>query len=274
MIGLIVRRVGLLVLALVFLVPFYLVVVNAFKTKADVLRDPLGLPLGRMTLDNIVDALTRPSFQVVEAYATSFTITILSVIGVLVTSAGIAYVIARERRRSVRLLQLLLVAGLMVPPQVVLIPVVKLLGAVNLMFTIPGLVLFNIGFYLPFATFIYIGYVRTVPRELDEAAALDGAGRIRTLASVVLPLMRPATTTLFVLLFIFVWNDFVGPQLILGAGRSYTVTTGLYRAVGQFSTDWSLVFAYALIVSIPVIALYAAAQGRIVAGLTAGATKG
>jgi raffinose/stachyose/melibiose transport system permease protein len=171
-------------------------------------------------------------------------------------------------------LTLLLLAGLMIPPQVILIPITDVLRAIGLMGTLKGLVLFNIGYYVPFGVFVFSGFVRTVPIELEEAAAVDGASRSQIFWRIVFPLLRPASASVMIFLAVWIWNDFIDPLIILGPGRGTTVTTGVYRAVGQYQTDFGSVFALMLLATLPMLVFYLSLQRHFVKGLTGGATKG
>jgi raffinose/stachyose/melibiose transport system permease protein len=199
----------------------------------------------------------------------------VTVVGItIILGSGLSYWIGRRGDRTATLIYLALLAGLMVPPQVLVIPVVKVLDAIGMLFTFQGLVAYDIAVFLPFTTFVYVGFVRTVPRELDEAAAVDGANRLTTFWRVVFPLLRPATASLAVLLAVFVWNDFVNPLVLLGGAGAYTVTTGIYRAVGVYSSDFGQVFAFIQLAGAPMLALFFLAQRYIVGGLSGGAVKG
>jgi raffinose/stachyose/melibiose transport system permease protein len=127
---------------------------------------------------------------------------------------------------------------------------------------------------LPFTAFVYMSFIRTIPKELEEAAAIDGAGILTTAGRVVAPLLAPVTLTLLVLLSVIVWNDFVDPLLLLGAGEgTSTVTTGIYQSVGNYTLDWGAVFGYSVLGALPTVVLFLAMQRYIVGGLTAGALK-
>lgn len=268
------RHIVLLFVAAFFLVPFYMVVVNAFKPRRLVVSDPLALPLGEdFTTEHFERALSDPTFDLVFAYGFSALLATIVVAIVIALGSGLSYWIARRDHRTAQVIYLGLLAGLMVPPQVVVIPVVRLLDAIGLLFTLPGLVLYDIAIYLPFTAFVYVGFVRTVPRQLDEAAAIDGAGPLTTFWRVIFPVLRPATVSLVALLTVFVWNDFINPQIILGGAGAYTVTTGIYRAVGVYSADFGQVFAFIQLAGAPMLALFFFAQRWIVGGLTGGAVK-
>lgn len=269
------RHLVLLLLVAFFAIPFWMVAVNAFKPKQVVVRQPLALPnADTFTLANFEKALSDPTFSILGAYVFS-TLLVVVVVGLVIgLGSGLSYWIARRDDRTARIIYVALLAGLMVPPQVLVIPVVKVLDALGLLFTVPGLVLYDIAVFLPFTTFVYVGFVRTVPRELDEAAAVDGAGLLTTFWRVVFPLLRPATASLGVLLAVFVWNDFVNPQVLLGGAGSATVTTGIYRAVGIYSSDFGQVFAFIQLAGAPMLVLFFLAQRYIVGGLSGGAVKG
>jgi raffinose/stachyose/melibiose transport system permease protein len=186
----------------------------------------------------------------------------------------LAYVVARARSRWATVAFLVVIAGLLIPSQVILLPAIQVLRASNLMFTMPGLLLANASQYLAFATFVYVGFIRRVPRELDESARVDGAGPFTTYRRIVMPLLRPATASLVVILSLWAWNDFLNPLLILGPNAGYTITSGIYRALGQYTTDWEQVFAFLWLSSIPLLVLYVVSQRHFISGLAEGGVKG
>jgi raffinose/stachyose/melibiose transport system permease protein len=261
--------------ALVMLVPLYIMVISAFKTQEDILRHPLAITPDTFSLEYLRAALTSEKFNVVRAYGvTLLFVALVNVFGIAL-AAPVAYVIARGRSKWHLGLLLLFVSGLFIPGQVTLIPVVFVLRLLGLINTIPGFILFETAATLPVTIFLFAAYLRTVPRDIDEAAALDGAGRIRAFWSCVFPIMRPIVATVIVLNSIGVWNDFVSPQVILGPSSGiYTVTTGVYAAVGEFSTDYTTVFPTLLLAIAPAVIFFIIMQRHIIGGLVAGATKG
>jgi raffinose/stachyose/melibiose transport system permease protein len=257
------------------LMPLYLLVVSAFKSQQDILTHPFSVAPDRLTTEYIRKAATNPDFNILKGYA----VTVLFVVSVNVLSVALAgpvsYVIARRSERRYRMLLLLFVAGTFIPSQVLVIPVVYTLKYLGLMGTIPGFVLFETTLTLPFSIFLYAGYIMTIPASLDEAAAVDGAGKHRVFWSIVFPLMKPAVVTMVILNTFSVWNDFVNPQIILGPGSGlYTVTTGVYAAVSQYSTDYTVVFPTLLLAVAPLLVVFVLLQRHVISGLTAGATKG
>ncbi|MFI5610034.1 carbohydrate ABC transporter permease [Amycolatopsis sp. NPDC051903] len=271
---LVLRGLVLVLVAIVLLVPLYLLLVNAFKDQQAILADPFGFS-GGLTLEHLGAALRNPRFSIVKGYAiTVLFVVLVNVFSVLLAGPA-AYVIARSDKRVFRVLMVFFLAGTFIPSQVLVIPVVYVLKTLGLMGTIPGYVLFETTLTLPFSIFLYAGFIRTVPRDLDQAAALDGCGRMRTFWRIVFPLMRPAVATMVILNTFSVWNDFVNPQTILGPSSGlYTVTTGIYAAVGQYQTDYTVVFPTLLLAIAPLLVFFVIMQRHIISGLTAGSTKG
>jgi len=260
-------------LCAVFFVPLYLVLANTFKPGARISASPASPPWPP-TLSNIEAVLTRPDHLFWVSLANSVLITSISVVTLTVLSAMLGHYLARSRSPWARGLTLVLLAGLMIPPQVILIPIADVLRAGHLMGTIQGLVLFNVGYYVPFGVFVFSGFIRTVPLELEEAATVDGASPAKVFWRIVFPLLRPASASVLIFLGVWIWNDFIDPLIILGPSRGTTVTTGVYRAVGQYQSDFGSVFALMFLATLPVLAFYLALQRHFVKGLTGGATKG
>lgn len=262
-------------LAVVMVVPMYIMIISAFKSEADVFANPLGLSPDSFTLEYLIKAATSERFNVLAAYGITLLFVLLVNVCCIVIASPAAYVIARGRRKWHLALLLLFVSGLFIPGQVTLIPVVFVLRALGLIGTIPGFVLFETALTLPITIFLFTAFIRTLPREIDEAAELDGAGKIRAFWSCIFPMMKPVVVTILVLNSISIWNDFVNPQIILGPSSGiHTVTTGVYAAVGQFETDYTTVFPTLLLAVAPAVIFFLIMQRYIIGGLVAGATKG
>ena len=269
------RGTFLTVVALFMLVPLYLLVVNAFKDQRDILASPFSLPGGRLTVEHLAKAFGNPQFDILRGYAVTIGFVLAVNVLSIVLAGPAAYVIARSAKRRYRVLMLFFLAGTFIPGQVLVIPVVYVLKTLGLMGTVPGYLLFETTLTLPFSIFLYAGSISAIPAELDQAAAVDGAGRLRTFWQIVFPLMKPVVATMVILNTFSVWNDFVNPQTILGPGSGlYTVTTGIYAAVGQFQTDYTVVFPTLLLAVAPLLVFFVIMQRHIISGLTAGATKG
>jgi raffinose/stachyose/melibiose transport system permease protein len=256
-----------------FFLPLYLVLTNVFKRGPDITASPAALP-APPTLANLNQALTRPDRLFWTGLVNSVTVTLLSIVVLTIISAMLGYYVARSHGRFGRAALFVLLAGLMIPPQVILVPVTKVLGVAHLMGTIAGLVLFNVGYYVPFGVFVFSGFVRTVPVALEEAAAIDGAGRFGTFWRVVFPQLRPATASVLIFLGVWIWNDFLNPLIILGPAGGTTVTVGIYRSLGQYQRDYGGMFGLMFLATLPILLFYLVLQKQFVKGLTGGAIKG
>ncbi|GAA4586894.1 carbohydrate ABC transporter permease [Planotetraspora phitsanulokensis] len=267
------RPVVALVVSAFFLVPLYMILVNVFKQGEKITQSPASLP-APPTLENITGLLTRTDNLFWASLSNSILVTTLSIILLTVLSAMLGHFLARSRSRWARVAMLLLLSGLMIPPQVILMPITQVLRALGLMTTLQGLVLFNVGYYIPFGVFVFTGFLRGIPIELEEAAAIDGASRSRIFWRVVFPLLRPATASVLIFLGVWIWNDFIDPLVILGPSQGTTITTGIYRSIGQYQADFGTVFALMFLATLPVLIFYLFLQKHFVKGLTGGATKG
>jgi raffinose/stachyose/melibiose transport system permease protein len=262
-----------LAVASAFFLPLYLVLANVFKHGPDITASPASLPVPP-TLDNLAQALSRPDNLFWTGLVNSVTVTLLSIVVLTVVSAMLGHYVARTHSGFGRIALLILLAGLMIPPQVILVPVTQVLGLAGLMGTIGGLVLFNVGYYVPFGVFVFSGFVRSIPVELEEAAEIDGAGKFGTFWRVVFPLLRPATASVLIFLGVWIWNDFLNPLIILGPAGGTTVTVGVYRSLGQFQRDFGGMFGLMFLSALPVLVFYLLLQKQFVKGLTGGAVKG
>ncbi|NOU88754.1 ABC transporter permease subunit [Paenibacillus sp. LMG 31460] len=262
-----------LCITFVFFLPLYLVLVNIFKENAAISANPLSFPV-QFTLDNLKAVLTRPDHLLYNSMWNSFVITILTLSVVIFSSSMVAYYLVRNDSKKTRLLLLFFLLGLMVPTTIILIPVVKVLIAVHLMSTKTGLIMFYVGYYIPFGIFMYAGFIKTIPRELDEAASIDGSGPLRTFWRIIFPLLGPCTSSVVIFIGLWVWNDFLNPLIIIGPVKGTTITAGIYRVIGQFSVNWGQMFSMMFLASLPIIVLYLALQRQFVEGITSGSLKG
>ncbi|MDR1824747.1 MAG: carbohydrate ABC transporter permease [Bifidobacteriaceae bacterium] len=265
---------GVVALSLIMLVPLYLLVINSFKSDAEIRLSAFALP-GDFTFDYIVGAATDPKFNMLKAYAvTLFLVVVVNILSILVTGPA-AYAIARGRGMAYRAIMLLLLGALFIPGQVTLIPLIYVLRTLGLMHTLPGLFLTSTGATIPTTVFLFSAYIKSIPRDLDESAKLDGAGRYRTFWQIIFPIMKPAVATAMVLNVVGIWVDFLGPRIILGPGSNVrTVTTGVYAYITKYDTDFSKVYPTMLLAVAPVLIFYVLLQKRIIGGLAAGAIKG
>ncbi|MFD0633726.1 carbohydrate ABC transporter permease [Catenulispora yoronensis] len=261
---------GLLTLA--FVSPIYLTIVNAFKSQDQIVADPRRRR--PPTLHNLGDALARPD-RIIQIGLTNSAVTVAaSVLLVIPLGAAFSFWLSRRSARLRRIVLAAFAAGLMIPPAVILLPTIRILTLLHLDHTYAGLILSNVGGgYLSFAVFVYSGFLRAVPEEIVEAAALDGAGTLRIWWTIIMPLLRPATATVAIFLSLWIWNDFMNPQFILGPLRGQTITTGLYLSLGQYTTNYAQLFGVMFLAAVIPVAGYLALQKQFIAGLTTGASK-
>jgi len=272
------RMISPILLALItamFGLPLYMAVVNTFKTQEQILADPLGFP-APFTLVNLVNAFGRPDNLIARGLLTSTILVVVSVFFIVIFSSAIGYYIARHSTRFTQGLQLLFLAGLMIPSQIYLIPIVQIFRKFHLIGSFSGmLVVFIGGGLLSFAIFVYTGFIKNVPVEIEEAALIDGASKFQMFWIILFPLLRPATATVVIFLSLWIWNEFLLPLILLGPGNGVTITLGVYMSLGQLYTiNYGQMFAMMMIASLPMLVLFFAFQREFIAGLIGGALKG
>ncbi|MEV6299910.1 carbohydrate ABC transporter permease [Actinoplanes sp. NPDC051861] len=258
---------------LLFVAPIYLMLVNAFKSQEEILRNPVSLPLPPTT-GNLVQALTRPDHLILIGLRNSLIVVVCSVALLVPLGSALSFWLSRRGGRLKALILFVLAAGLMIPPQVTLLPTIRILTWLGLDHSYPGLILSNLGGgYLSFAVFVYVGFLRSVPDDIVQAARLDGASGLRIWWQIVMPLVRPATATVVIFLSLWIWNDFLNPLFILGPLQGQTITTGLYLTIGQYSVDYGQLFGIMFLAGVLPVIGYLTVQKQFVAGLTAGSAK-
>lgn len=270
-----VKMVILAVLFVVFIFPFVLVIINVFKTKGDITSAPLSL-IGAhgFTIENFPKAMDKMNF--VRSFSNSLIITVSATVLTLLVSAMAAFVIVRNNWTACRLLFAGMIASMVIPFQVLMIPLVSLyggtFGVLNSRIT---LILMHVGFSVSMATFMFHGAIHTnVPVELEEAATIDGCTRWQTFWKVVFPLLKPTVATIAVIDAMAFWNDYLLPSLVLGRKELYTIPIATQVFYGTYSTDMGLVMAALLLAMLPILILYLFLQRYIVEGVTSGAVKG
>jgi raffinose/stachyose/melibiose transport system permease protein len=265
-----VRLGGYLVLwayAAAALIPLIIMVIDSLRPNRDVLSHPLALP-ATLDFSSYATAWTQASFA---TYArNSVVVTVGAVALDVLVSLPAAYVLGRYQFRGSGTLIAFFLAGLMLPIRLGIVPIFYLLGSLGLTDSRLGLVLIYAAGGIPFSIFILSAFFRTLPRELEEAARIDGAGDFRIFARVMVPLVKPAIATVVVFRFVPLWNDFFFPLVLLRTTDRYTLPVGLTQFFGEFQTNWSALFAGLVIATVPLIVLFLLATKQIVQGLTAG----
>lgn len=263
-----------LLVILAFVSPIYLTIVNAFKNNAAINSGPGSLPL-HPTLSNLSAALNQPGHVLQLGLRNSMIVVVCSVALLIPLGSVLSFWISRKRTRSRRAILAALAAGLMIPPQITVLPIIHVLAHIGLDHTYPGLILSNLGGgYLSFAVFVYVGFMRSIPAEVIEAARMDGASGLRIWWKIIMPLVRPATATVGIFLSLWIWNDFLNPLLIIGPLTGQTVTVGLYESVSnQVQPDYGLQFGFMFLAALIPVVAYLLVQKQFRAGLTAGSTR-
>ncbi|MGF1667770.1 MAG: carbohydrate ABC transporter permease [Acidimicrobiia bacterium] len=267
-------RVGILSLVALFTVgvPLWMVVVNSFKTQTDAAGLGLGLPETWNAAANYREVIDASRYGL--GLGNSLLVTVVSLGILLALGAPASWAFARSTSRWMRIFYTVSVFGVVLPPAVV--PTVFLMRMIELQGTRTALILYTIGSRIALVVFLLTGFCKGLPRELEEAAAVDGASRLRVFRSVVLPIMGPVVAATTIILVVLIWNDFYGPIFLLtGEGRA-TLPLGLYRLSSGINqaNAWNLVFAHVVLVSLPLIITYLLAQRKILEGVTAGAVRG
>ena len=265
------RNILIILFALIYLIPLYIAVVNSFKSYWDVISSPLSLP-ANPTFENFTEAFH--SSNILSLYGTSILITTTSVSLLILICSAAAYIIIRRKNRFCKFLYGFALIGIMVPPVVTLVPSIKTLSMLGLMYTPWGLLMFYGGAYFSTTIFLYTGFINSIPVTLDESAYIDGANTITIFARIIFPLLKPCTATVIILMGMWIWNDFLNPMYILGSTAGKTITLGIYNSIGAYTSRWNLVFANVILASLPIVILYLCMQKQFMTGLTAGAVKG
>ncbi len=267
--GAIASTVLLWVYALAALAPLVIMALGSLRSEQDLATQPIGFPV-HPAFENYAKAWADGGFS--SYFINSITVTVGSVVlgtGVAVLAA---YPLARYRFRGQGLLTAYFLAGLMLPIRLGIVPVFYLLNSIGLIDSRIGLICVYAASGVPFAIFVLTAFFRALPNELEEAARIDGAGEVRIFAQIMVPMVRPALTTVALFQFIPLWNDFFFP-LVLMEDDKYTLPVGLTRFVAEFEAAHAQLYAGLVITTIPLVLLFLLATKQIVAGLTAGMTK-
>ena len=260
----------MLAVCVIILIPFYYLVVNTFKEPREMSASPLALPKS-ITFENYIKSFDNMNFM--RSFSNSLLVTVVSVALIVLLGAMAAYPIARRKHKMYKGFLMYFPIGYMVPAQTIMIPLYLLLQKVHLMNNIAGLILVYSS-WCNFAMFLYQGFFKGLPMDIEEAAMIDGCSPWKCFWRIVFPLLKPITTTIVIFEVMWVWNDFLYPYLFLSSNKSFTLVMQVYKGVGQFSNDWSMMLSTMVLVLIPVVIFYLIMQKHIVAGITSGAVKG
>lgn len=260
------------VFLIVFVLPFVFILLQAVKDRRSANRLDFSWPETWHFRENLVDVIQTRDYMVVLAFFNSTVITVAAVTLLVILAAMVGYVLSRRRSRWNGVVMALVLAGLMIPPAIV--PTIWVLQGLYLFKTLHGFILVQVAYGLPFSILLYRAFIAGIPRELDEAAIIDGAKPWQVFFRVILPLLKPVTVTNIVVQSIAIFNDFTNALYYLPGRENVTVQLTLFNFQSQFSSQYNLLFMNILLITIPPLVVFIFFNRQIVAGMTAGAVKG
>jgi len=263
---------AILLSSVVFLVPFTFILLMALKDRKEASLRTFNLPTTYHLWENLVEVIQTRNYMLLTAFLNSVILTVVSVTLLVILGAMAGFVLQRHPSKWTGLVNFLVLAGLIIPPAVV--PTIWLLQGIKLFKTMPGMIFIEVAYGVSFSVLLFRAFVATIPRELDEAAIMDGAGPFRLFFEIVFPLLRPVISTVIVVQSVAIFNDFTNPLYYLPGNDNVTVQLTLYNFQSQFSTSYNLLFMNILLITIPPLVVFLFFQRQIVAGLTSGAVKG
>lgn len=260
---------GAVLISSIFVVPLAAVVLTSFKSDAEAGAMNLAIP-ARLVWENYAIAIEQGKLTL--SFANSLLYTVTSVFFLILFVSMAAFVISRRKNKITRLFYYFILLGLAIPASnITLMQIMKVLRLMN---TRPGVILIYIAINAALALFLCTSYMGSIPREIDEAAIIDGCGAFSLFGRVILPLLKPIVATLFVLNTMNVWNDFSLPLYFLNNSRMWPMTLAVYNFFGRYSQQWNLVCADVVLTTLPIMLIFIFGQKYIVGGLTSGAVKG
>ena len=257
------------ILSILVFIPLLIILFNSFKTQGESVSMEFSLPT-QWVAANYTEVLEK--VNIFQAFSNSIIISVGTVLIATVGASLASDVMARRRTRLTKGCYLFFLVGLVAPLNMV--PAVLVLQKLHLMNSLIGLILLYSALVIPFTVFLYYGFIGTVPREIDEAAIIDGCGPLTLFGRIIFPLLKPVTVTVIILNFMNAWNDFITPFYVMNASEKMPLTTIVYSFFGQFQRSWNLVCVIMVMILVPIIIVYAIGQKYIIAGMTAGAVKG
>ncbi|WP_281885422.1 carbohydrate ABC transporter permease [Paenibacillus sp. YYML68] len=260
-----------IIVALLFLVPFYFVIVNSMKTFGELLVNTSNLPKS-FNIANYIKVWDIMKFP--KVFMNSFWITVFSNLGLVLVSSMAAYRLVRHPSRFNNLLFLAFVAAMVIPFQSIMIPLVKVASEVGLMDSRLGLIICYFGFGVSLNVFLYHGFIKSIPKEIEESATVDGCSPYGVFWKIIFPLLKPMSVTIVLLNSLWIWNDFLLPLLVLNSPDLRTIPLATYSFFGQYTKQWDMALAALVLGVIPIILFFLSMQRYIIEGITAGSVKG
>lgn len=257
--------------SVIVLFPIWTLIVNSFKPQKEIFRDPFGLPKD-FTFAGYEEAWKTGRFDLY--FTNTIIVTVISLTLILLVGSMAAYALAKWKSPVTNFLYIFFIAGLMIPIRLGTIDLVRLIKALNLQDTIWSLIPVYVAMGMPIATFVLTAFIKELPREMFDAAKVDGASEWQIYSTIVLPLMRPALATVAIFNMIKIWNDFWFPLVFIRVEEARTVALGVSLLFGQYRTDWTRALAVLSLAAVPLLIFYILLSREFIKGLTAGAVKG
>lgn len=271
-VGLIILEVILILCAAVYIYPVFLMFTNSFKSFKEVLVNVVALPT-HLEFANYTHVIEKINYG--RLFFNNVAITFTGIMGIVFFSSLAAYILARRNTRFTRAAYMFCIIPMLVPFQTIMITLVKVMKTLHLSGSLPGLGIQYWGFGIPMAVFIYMGFIKTIPRAIDESATIDGASAFSTYVRIIFPLLKPVTATVMVLDVMWIWNDFLLPMLMVNSSpKTKTLTLAAYTFVGQYNTQWQYAMTAMVLALLPSILFFIFMQKHIIKGVVAGAVKG
>jgi raffinose/stachyose/melibiose transport system permease protein len=280
-IGLISLEIFAFLLLVAFFFPFFLVIINSAKSVSEITLTPLSPPTNWANIYyNFVEILGRNNVDYFRSFFNSVFITTVSVLLIGIFSAMAAWVLVRTKRKYSFWIFMFFLAGMVIPFQVVMLPLTSLLQTLKEITGIPfkdtyhGVILAYIGFGAPLSIFLFHGFIKSIPMDIEEAAIIDGCTKAQVFFKIILPILKPIFVTLIVLNGMWIWNDYLLPVLMIGLGGDVkTLPLSVTNLVGNFDKEWGLILTAVLMAALPILIVFFFAQKHIIKGMTSGAIK-
>ncbi|MBA4701302.1 MAG: carbohydrate ABC transporter permease [Ruminococcus sp.] len=262
---------GILAAAIVFIVPFVFMLVNALKERREANLLSIGLPK-ETHWENFIEVFKANDYQILTAFKNSGLLVVGSVLILIVVGSMGGYVLQRRKDSVMGIMNSLIMAGLMVPAAI--LPTIWVLQKLHLYKTIGGMILVEVALQIPFTIMLFRGFMSSIPIELEEAGYMDGCSRWKIFTTIIFPLLKPVTSTVIILNAVTIFNDFTNPLYFLPGSENATVQLTLYNFMGQYSSSYNMLFADVILITVPMLLLFIFFNKRIVDGMVAGAVKG
>ncbi|MBZ9689845.1 carbohydrate ABC transporter permease [Clostridium estertheticum] len=262
----------MIAIALVFIYPIILVVTNSFKTFPEVMTNVVSLPK-HLNFQNYIYVWKYVEYP--RLFLNNLIIVSVGVSGIIFFSSFAAYKLSRTKTNYSSAIFIFCITPMLIPFQTIMITVVKVAKILHLSNSVLGLGIQYWGFGAPLAVFIYHGFMKSIPKEMDESAIMDGASSFRAFFTIIFPLLKPVTTTIMIIDVMWIWNDFLLPLLMVnGSNSTKTLTLAAYSFVGQYTTDWQYTMTAVVMAVLPSVIFFIFMQKNIIKGVTDGAVKG